>query len=115
MRALFIDTSPFTGGAQRSLFGLLSELKRDSAYGIDPYLLTADDSDTGLATQARSIGIDTGMIPTRNWPRTWRGLLAAWADTRNTKPILGDWLDTRDACDVASAASEVYAYKPDDE
>ncbi|MDP6449789.1 MAG: glycosyltransferase family 4 protein [Lentisphaeria bacterium] len=96
MRALFIDTSPFTGGAQRSLFGLLSELKRDSAYGIDPYLLTADDSDAGLATQARSMGIDTGMIPTRNWPRTWRGLLAAWADTRNTKPILGDWLDTRD-------------------
>ena len=82
MRALFIDTSPFTGGAQRSLFGLLSELKRDSAYGIDPYLLTADDSDAGLATQARSMGIDTGMIPTRNWPRTWRGLdrsASTWA------------------------------------
>lgn len=95
MQALFIDTSPFMGGAQRSLFGLLSELKRDNAYGIDPCLLTADDSDAGLATQARSIDIDTGMIPTRNWPRTWRGLLAAWTDTRNTKPILGDWLDTR--------------------
>ena len=96
MQALFIDTSPFTGGAQRSLFGLLSELKRDSAYGIDPHLLTADDSAAGLATQARRIGIDTGMIPTRNWPRTWLGLLAAWADVRNTRPILGDWLDSRD-------------------
>ena len=31
------------------------------------------------------------------------------------RDAINDWLDTRDACDVASAASEVYAYKPDDE
>lgn len=89
-RVLFVDVSPCSGGAQRSLFGLVAELQKR---GLSPSVLTADDSTAGLGAWCGAVKVETGIIPTRNWPRSWRGLIAAWTDLRSTRPILTDFIE----------------------
>jgi glycosyltransferase involved in cell wall biosynthesis len=74
---LFLDATPWYGGAQRSLLTLVTGLRES---GYLPVVLAADRSPGGLLDSCRVAGIAQGAIPARHWRFTAGGMAAFLAD-----------------------------------
>ena len=82
MRILFLDCAPFMGGAQESLWTLLSELH---ARSVPVALVCANDV---LQSRANAYGIPVWRIRCRHWPATFRGLMEYMTDCRHARAWL---------------------------
>ncbi len=87
---LFVDCSTAHGGAQRSLYTLITQLDRDRYL---PHLLCGNDSLHGLLKQCRRREIHSGFVSIRSWRRNVQGLHHAVVDLVKAKPIVNRWLE----------------------
>lgn len=79
-RVLYLDCAPFTGGAQRSLLGLVEGVANR---GWEVCVLSADRSPQGVLEQCRARQVPTGDLRTAHWPVSLRGLVRfAWDRAR---------------------------------
>lgn len=78
-RLLVIDSAPFCGGAQESLWELLGALRER---GWRLHLLSADHTPGGLLERARAAQMEFTPLTCRHWPATPTGLWQFWQDRK---------------------------------
>ncbi|MBP5638743.1 MAG: glycosyltransferase family 4 protein [Victivallales bacterium] len=82
MRILFLDCAPFMGGAQESLWTLLTEFR---SHSLPTALVCANDE---LLNRATAYGIPVWRIHCRHWPATIRGCRDYFADRRQSRATM---------------------------
>lgn len=82
---LFVDSAPWSGGAQRSLLSLISGLQ---ATPFRPVVLSADHSPRGLIAACRKQGIPVTGFSARHWSRTVSGAWQYVCDRRRFHQVL---------------------------
>ena len=84
MRILSIDCAPFIGGAQESLWTLLSQLQRVSCCAA---LVSADN---GLRERAKALDIPAWSIHCRHWPASLKGCVQFLKDRAAAQKVIQD-------------------------
>jgi len=84
-KVLFIDSAPWYGGAQRSLFTIIRELKN---YNYLPYLLTADNTSHGLYQNCQKTATKSQLFTSHHWNKSISGLCQYLYDKQKTTPII---------------------------
>ncbi len=92
INVMFVDVAPFYGGAQRSLYGLVSHLNRKR---FRSFVMSGDGSTNGLTARCKAIGVEATFLPVQPWRRNLSGLLRARADFDYVRPKIRDWIGER--------------------
>ena len=91
LNILLLDCAPFTGGAQKSFWSLVSMLPGS---GCSPLLMAAD----GLAEQTRDATFPCQKITARHWPASLKGLWQYWQDSRAFVPLFDETVASFKPC-----------------
>ena len=83
LNILLLDCAPFSGGAQKSFWSLVSKLPES---GCSPLLMAAD----GLAEQTRNAAFPCRTFTARHWPASIKGLWQFWQDSRAFAPLFDE-------------------------
>jgi glycosyltransferase involved in cell wall biosynthesis len=83
LNILLLDCAPFTGGAQKSFWSLVSKLPES---GCSPLLMAAD----GLTEQTRNAAFPCRTFTARHWPASLKGLWQYWQDSRTFVPLFDE-------------------------
>lgn len=82
---LFVDSAPWSGGAQRSLLSLITGLQTTP---FRPVVLSADHSPQGLIAACKRRGIPVTGFRARHWRRTPAGAWQYLCDRSRFRPVL---------------------------
>ena len=91
LNILLLDCAPFTGGAQKSFWSLVSKLPER---GCSPLLIAAD----GLAEQTRDAVFPCRTISARHWPASLKGLWQYWQDSHAFAPLFDEAVANFNPC-----------------
>ena len=91
LNILLLDCAPFTGGAQKSFWSLVSNLPES---GCSPLLVAAD----GLSKQTRNAAFPCRIFTARHWPASLKGLWQYWQDSRAFVPLFNKIVTTFNPC-----------------
>lgn len=90
---LFVDTSPFSGGAQRSLLELVRHLDRTK---LQPFVLAADDSPNGILAGCRELGVQAHRLRMHHWENSLCGIIQAIYEIIRARLLVRRWISNLD-------------------